>query len=139
MIPFFFKTQWILCRCSNKSNRFHLKMESDEETAAAIVALLFVKKISQKRKRFMWVKTWLGRRINLGLYETLLQELRFEDKSEYKKLLPQEFDEIFGWTCSRWHNQNKQQICVICYQQIFFPSSTHKCKYSKSCFHSFMF
>ena len=49
----------------------------------------------------MWVKTWLGRRINLGLYETLLQELRFEDKSEYKKLLPQEFNEIFGWTYSR--------------------------------------
>ena len=30
--------------CSNKSNGFYLKMESDEETAAAIVALLLVKK-----------------------------------------------------------------------------------------------
>ena len=46
----------------------------------------------------MWVKPWLKRRINLGLYETLVQEIRFEDKSEYKKPLcmtPQDFDEIF--------------------------------------------
>ena len=45
----------------------------------------------------MWVKPCLGRRINLGLYETLVQELRFKDKSEYKKLLrmtPQDFGEI---------------------------------------------
>ena len=47
----------------------------------------------------MWVKPSLGRRINLGLYETLAQELRFEDESEYKKLLhmtPQDFEEILG-------------------------------------------
>ena len=72
-------------------------MESDEETTAAIVNLLFVKKNKKKRKRFVWVKPWLGRRINLGLYETLVQELRFEDKSEYKKhprMKPQDFDEI---------------------------------------------
>ena len=35
----------------------------------------------------MWVKDWLGRRINLGLHEMLVQELRFEDKSEYKNLI----------------------------------------------------
>ena len=47
----------------------------------------------------MWVKPWLRRRINLGLYETLVQELKFEDESEYKKLLhiaPQDFDEFWG-------------------------------------------
>ena len=47
----------------------------------------------------MWVKSLLGRRINLSLYETLVQELRFEDESEYKKLLrmtPLNFDEILG-------------------------------------------
>ena len=74
-------------------------MESDEETAAAIVALLLVKKKKKKRKRSVWVKPWLGRRINLGLYETLVQELRFEDESECKKLLrvtPYDFDEILG-------------------------------------------
>ena len=26
----------------------------------------------------MWVKPWLGRKINLGLYETLVRELRFD-------------------------------------------------------------
>ena len=35
----------------------------------------------------MWVKPWLGKRINLGLYEMLVQELRFEDKLEYKNLI----------------------------------------------------
>ena len=82
---------------------FNLKNEkcSDEETTAVIVALPVVKKNKKKRKRSVWVKPWLRRRINLGLYETLVQELRFEDKLEYKKLLgmtPQNFDEIFGWT-----------------------------------------
>ena len=35
----------------------------------------------------MWVKPWLGKRINLGLYDMLVQELRFEDKLEYKNLI----------------------------------------------------
>ena len=35
---------------SNKSNRFYLKMESDEETPTAIVALLLAKKIRKKEK-----------------------------------------------------------------------------------------
>ena len=64
------------CRCSNKSNRFHLKMESNEETNAAIVSLLLVKRNKKKRKRSVWVKPWLGRRIILGLYEMLVEELR---------------------------------------------------------------
>ena len=63
-------------------------MESDEEIAAAIVALLLGKKKNKKkRKRCVWVKPWLERRINLDLYEMLVQELRLEDKSEHKKLL----------------------------------------------------
>ena len=51
-------------------------MESDEETAAAIVASLLVKRNKKKRKRSMWVKPWLGRRIYLGLYEMLVKELK---------------------------------------------------------------
>ena len=62
-------------------------MESDEEIVAAIAALLLVKKNKKNRKRSVWLKAWLGRIINLGLYETLVQELRFEDELEYKKLL----------------------------------------------------
>ena len=44
MISFFLEIQWNLFKWSNKSNRFHLKMESDEETTAVIVALLLVQK-----------------------------------------------------------------------------------------------
>ena len=51
-------------------------MESNEETAAAIVVLLFVKRNKKKRKRYVWVKPGLRRRIDLGLYEMLVQELR---------------------------------------------------------------
>ena len=37
-------------RCSNKPNRFHLKMERDEKPSAVIVALLLVKKIRKREK-----------------------------------------------------------------------------------------
>ena len=47
---FFAEIQWNLYKCSNKFNRFHLKMESDEETATAIVALVLVKKIRKSEK-----------------------------------------------------------------------------------------
>ena len=43
--------------------RFHLKMESNEETAAAIVAIPIVKRNKKKRKRSESVKLWLRRRI----------------------------------------------------------------------------
>ena len=58
-------------------------MERVEETAAALFALILDKKNKKKRERFVCVNSWLGRRINLGFYETLVQELRFEDESEY--------------------------------------------------------
>ena len=48
----------------------------------------------------VWVKPRLKRRINLGFYETLEQELRLVDESDYKKILhmtPQNFDDgYFG-------------------------------------------
>ena len=89
-------------------------MESDEEAAAAIVTLLLVKKIRKKGKRSVWVKPWLRRRINLGVYETLVQELRLVDELKYKKILGitlQNFDEFLGLICgsrevpSRFQNE----------------------------------
>ena len=62
----------------------------------------------------MWVKPWLRRRINLGVYETLVQELRPVDELEYKRILgitPQNFDEFLGLICgdrevpSRFQNE----------------------------------
>ena len=52
------------------------------------------------RRRSYGVHTfpWLGRRINVGLYEMLIDtRTKIEDKSKYKKLLhmtPKDFDEI---------------------------------------------
>ena len=65
MKPFF--------KCSNKSDRFQLKMESNEETAAATVAILLMKRNKKMRKRTVWAKPWLERRIHLGLYEMLVE------------------------------------------------------------------
>ena len=79
MLFFFFEIQQNLFKYSTKSNRFQLKMESNEETAAASVASLLFKKDKEQRKRSVWIKSWLGRRINLGFYETLVTELRFEE------------------------------------------------------------
>ena len=61
----------------------------------------------------MWVKPWL-RRINLGVYETVVQELRLVDELKYKKILGmtlQNFDEFLGLICgsrevpSRFQNE----------------------------------
>ena len=51
----------------------------------------------KRRKRSTCAKPWLRRRWNLGLYDNLLTELRFEDGEEYKKFLwmiPENFDEL---------------------------------------------
>ena len=121
MISLIFKIQWSLFKYSNKSNKFHLKMESYEETATAIVALLLNKKIRKKRKRSLSVKPWLGRRINLGFLEMLVQELRFKDKLDYKKT-PVHDDAWLWWdfgTYLRWYNQSK-------YKYVWFNMSQHK-------------
>ena len=52
-------------------------MDSEEECAAAAVIIAI---ISKSRK-----KPWLTRRSELGINDTLLQELRFKEINEYKK------------------------------------------------------
>lgn len=45
------------------------------------------------------MKPWLQRRAHLGYFDTLSDELRFEDEVEYKWVLtmtPQDFDKLFG-------------------------------------------
>ena len=74
-------------------------MDNDEETALAVVALVLALKIKNKKrkKRMVWVKPWLQRRSYLGCFDTLLKELRSEDKAEYKcflRMTPQIFDEL---------------------------------------------
>ena len=46
----------------------------------------------------MWVKPWLKRREERGIYDTLVREFRLEEELEYKKFLgmdPNTFDELF--------------------------------------------
>ena len=50
-----------------------------------------------KRKRSVWVKPWLERRITLGQYATLMEELRIEDVKSFKNFLlvdPAMFQEL---------------------------------------------
>ena len=41
----------------------------------------------QRRKRTCWVRPWLQRRVLLGQYDTLMNELRMEDRGGFKPLL----------------------------------------------------
>ena len=41
------------------------------------------KKENKRKQRNVWVKPWLNRRNELGIYNTLLTELRMEDEGEY--------------------------------------------------------
>ena len=63
-------------------------MDVDQERAAAsmIIGVLLKRgKTKHRKKRSVWVKPWLQRRNKLGVYHTLLQELRIEAEDEYKK------------------------------------------------------
>ena len=79
-------------------------MDSDLECAAAVLVISSVikkkKSLRKKRKqRTVLVKPWLNRRNELGVYNTLLRELRMEDEGEYKKFLrmtPEIFDDLIN-------------------------------------------
>ena len=79
-------------------------MNSDLECAAAVLVISSVikkKKILRKKtkQRTARVKPWLNRRNELGVYNTLLRELRMEDESEYKKfprMTPENFDDLLN-------------------------------------------
>ena len=44
----------------------------------------------QQRRRTMWVKPWLLRRVTLGHYDTLMQELMLESRGDFKSYLRME-------------------------------------------------
>lgn len=73
-------------------------MSDEELAAAAVVVAVLQKRKTKRRKRKCWVKPWLARRPKLGIYETLLSELRLEEENEYKNYLrmsTENFDELF--------------------------------------------
>jgi len=51
----------------------------------------------QQRRRTMWVKPWLSRRVTLGHYDTLMQELMRESRGDFKfylRMEPEMFREM---------------------------------------------
>ena len=72
---------------------------SQEQAAAAVISGLTSKKNKagkKTQKRKVGMKPWLKRRKNLGFYDTLLAELRLEDKYNYKNCLQfKNFEELF--------------------------------------------
>ena len=65
------------------------KMDQEQVAAAVIIALIFQKNKSRKKrqKRKVYVKLCLERKKSLGFFETLLPELRLEDEYNYEKYL----------------------------------------------------
>ena len=53
----------------------------------------------RRRRRQFWVRPWIGRRVEFGMYDQLMVELRNEDQKSFKNFLrmpPQMFDELLG-------------------------------------------
>ena len=74
-------------------------MSWDEEAAALVVLLHVIKNRKKRKCSSHWAKPWLSKRSSFGIYDTLLQELRSEDKGECKKFLrmsPDVFDELLN-------------------------------------------
>ena len=76
----------------------------------------------------MSVKSWLGRRNNLGMFGTFLQELRFESKyKEPLRITVSDFDKVLGLIQDDIPKQTpmcviQTQICVTQYQKTFFAT-----------------
>ena len=84
----------------------------------------------------------------VGLYKTFVQELKFEDKSEYKKLLrmtPQNFDETLGLIqdditktntnmCDSIPTNTKLPVIQVFLLRVYTNISTAKAASIHSCF-----
>ena len=63
----------------------------------AIYYLKKKRKRKQGKRRVRWVKSWIGRRRQFGLYDQLIVELRNEDQRAFKNFLrmpPEMYDEL---------------------------------------------
>ncbi|KAA0722998.1 hypothetical protein E1301_Tti019038 [Triplophysa tibetana] len=68
-------------------------MESAKRHLAVAVAILCSDTKQKKKKKRVWMRTWLGRRGQLGL-SVLQRELELEDRSGFKELLRKTSDEF---------------------------------------------
>jgi len=66
-----------------------LQVNSRRDFLTAAILLDHQRQHHQQRMRTMWVKPWLSRRVTLGHYDTLMQELMRESRGDFKSYLPQ--------------------------------------------------
>ena len=63
------------------------------------VALHHIRRRRRRRRLEFWVRPWIGRRWQFGLYDQLLVELRQEDQRSFKNFMrmpPDMFDELLA-------------------------------------------
>ena len=60
-------------------------------TCAQMQAHIIQKLKCNRRKRKVWVKSWLRRRDEKGAYNDIIQELRLEDRYDYRKYMRMNF------------------------------------------------
>ena len=63
---------------------------NDEEEVIVIVTIaqtVLDKKSRKKRKRKLWVKSWLQRGSKLGVFNIILEEMKLKDQEGYKNFL----------------------------------------------------
>ena len=78
-----------------------VQWHSQRRVAACVLVLFCVKRRRKNRKRWrkrlIWTKPYISRNPSLGVYNTLVQELRAEDTAAFKNFLRMDqncFDEL---------------------------------------------
>ena len=94
-------------------------MDVDEDrrvvAAAAVLAIAAAviveeeERVKKRKMRSVWIKPWLLRRNEHGAFDTLLNEFRREDPTEFKQFLrmdPETFDELLAMIDNSIQKQN---------------------------------
>ena len=72
----------------------------------------------QQRRRTMWVKPWLLRRVTLGHYDTLMQELMRESRGDFKFYIRkmQQFFHLSHFSSGRvsWRSPSLSSESICC-------------------------
>ena len=63
------------------------EMDDTDEIIAVATSLMAVCTKSERKKRRMWAKTWLRRRDEKSAYNSIIAELRLEDKEHFRYYL----------------------------------------------------
>ena len=88
-----------------------LKYTTELAAAAAAIIIATISKRKKRRKpRTTWVKPWLQKRSQLGMYDTLLREFREEDIDEYQKFLRMR-PETFNVILESQHHIPQARLC----------------------------